>query len=308
MPDASDGMFDLQVNGYAGVDFNAGQVSAEDLRAACLALREDGVTEVLLTLITDDIAVMCRRLRALAALVGADPLARSIVAGFHVEGPFINPAPGYVGAHPEQHVLPATPTAAARLLDAGGGLVRLVTLAPECDARSETTAWLVSQGVAVAAGHCDPSFDQLDAAIGSGLRAFTHLGNACPASLPRHDNIVQRVLARADRLMIGFIPDGAHIPFFALRNYLRCAGIERCFFVSDAISAARLGPGRYTLAGWTLDIGGDLIARAPGGDHLVGSTVTFPRMKSEAAPALGLGPDQLRMLTATNPRRVLDPP
>jgi N-acetylglucosamine-6-phosphate deacetylase len=105
--------------------------------------------------------------------------------------------------------------------------------------------------------------------------------------------------------MIGFIPDGAHVPYFALRNYLRCAGTERCFFVSDAISAARLGPGRYTLAGWTLDIGDDLVARAPGGDHLVGSTATYPRIKAQAAPALGLSPDALRTLTVTNPGRVI---
>ncbi|HUF84091.1 MAG TPA: N-acetylglucosamine-6-phosphate deacetylase [Acidimicrobiia bacterium] len=301
----ADGMLDLQVNGYAGVDFNADHVAPDDLHAACLALREDGVAEVLLTIITDELGLMCRRLRALAALREADPLVESVVAGFHVEGPFINPAPGYVGAHPAQHTMPASTDAAARLLEAGGGLVRLVTLAPECDPGLETTARLVAEGVTASAGHCDPSRDQLEAAIDHGLSAFTHLGNGCPASLPRHDNIIQRVLSLADQLMIGFIPDGAHVPYFALRNYLRCAGTERCFFVSDAISAARLGPGRYTLAGWTLDIGEDLVARMPGGDNLVGSTVTCPRMKSEAAPALGLGAEEFRSLTVANPRRVL---
>ena len=63
--------------------------------------------------------------------------------------------------------------------------------------------------------------------------------------------------------------------------------------VTDAISAARLGPGRYTLAGWDILIGDDLVARSPDATHFVGSTVTVPRIKTNAYEQLGIEPDLL---------------
>ena len=78
---------------------------------------------------------------------------------------------------------------------------------------------LADRGIRVAAGHCDPSGDQLRAAIDAGLSMFTHLGNGCPLMMHRHDNIIQRVLSLSDRLWIGFISDGVHVPLPALRNY-----------------------------------------------------------------------------------------
>ena len=71
------------------------------------------------------------------------------------------------------------------------------------------------------------------------------------------------------KLWLCFIPDGVHVEFFSLRNYLRAAGIERSIFVTDAISAARLGPGLYSLAGWDIKVGDDLVARSPDGSHFV---------------------------------------
>lgn len=298
-------MLDLQVNGYAGVDFNSDAVTPAEVHAACVALREDGVDAILATIITADLDAMARRLAKLAAIRREDPLVRAVVAGLHVEGPFISATPGFVGAHPAAATRDADRDAMEQLLEAGGGLVKLVTLAPERDPGFATTRLLADRGIVVSAGHCDPPRETLEAAIEAGLTMVTHLGNGCPAVLPRHDNIIQRALSLADRLWIAFIPDGVHVPWFALRNYLDVTGLERAIFVSDAISAARLGPGTYTLGHWTLAIGDDLVARAPDGSHLVGSTVTLPRMMAEAAPALGLDGDSLRTLVETNPRRAL---
>jgi N-acetylglucosamine-6-phosphate deacetylase len=174
---ASTGYFDLQVNGYAGVDFNADDLTAESLHRACDRLRGDGVAQVLGTIITDAPEAMSRRIRKLAQLSTADALARQMIAGIHIEGPFISEAPGYVGAHPAAAACDATVEAAKRLVDAGDGLVRLVTLAPERDPEAATTRWLVDQGIVVSAGHCDPTLDQLRAAIDAGLSMFTRLGN-----------------------------------------------------------------------------------------------------------------------------------
>ncbi|MBX7209672.1 MAG: N-acetylglucosamine-6-phosphate deacetylase [Verrucomicrobiaceae bacterium] len=296
---------DIQVNGYAGTDFNRDDLTAEALHHACVCLVEDGCDQILATFITDTVPTLERRMRRLVELREQDALARAVIAGIHIEGPFINPEKGYVGAHPPGAVKPANLEDAKRLLDAAGGLTRIVTLAPECDEHFHVTEFLAGDGITVSAGHCNASLAQLEAAIGHGLGMFTHVGNGCPMQMHRHDNIIQRALALRDRLWLCFIPDGVHIDFFALRNYLRCAGLERTIFVTDAISAARLGPGRYTLAGWDILIGDDLVARSPDGSHFVGSTVTIPRIMSNGQQELGLSKADLARVLDENPRKAV---
>jgi len=298
--------FDLQVNGYAGVDFNQDDLTSDGLHHACERLRSDGVSGILATVITEKLPVMQSRLERLAALREEDPLAQELIAGFHVEGPFISPLDGFRGAHPEDSVLPATPDDANRLLDSGQGLVRLFTLAPEQDAGLKTTKMLVERGVVVSAGHCDPTIEQLDAAIDGGVSMFTHLGNGCPMMLHRHENVIQRVLSRSDRLHLCFIADGAHVPFAALKNYLRAAGIDRCSVVTDATAAAGMGPGHYRLGRWDVDVGEDLVAWSPDGSHLIGSAVTMVQAAANLREQLGLTESEVHLLTSKNPRVALN--
>ena len=302
------GYVDLQVNGYGGVDFNRDGLTAGDLHRACRLLREHGTARVLATVITERLPVMCDRLARLRTLREQDALARDVIAGFHVEGPFLNETPGFRGAHPADAVVPATEDAADRLVEAGGGLVRLVTLAPERDAGLRVTRRLVGQGVRVAAGHCDPSLDQLRAAADAGLSLFTHLGNGCPMQTNRHDNVVQRVLSLSHRITPCFIADGVHVPLFALGNYLKVAGFDRCVVVTDCMAAAGLGPGKYTLSRWEVVVGDDLAARAPDGSHLVGSAMTMPQNAANLSAGLGLSGADVRRLLVTNPARILDAP
>ena len=296
---------DLQVNGYAGTDFNGDDLTAEALHHACVCLREDDCDSILATFITDDVATLERRMSTLVRLREQDELARSVIAGIHIEGPFINPEKGYVGAHPPQCVKPANIEDTKRLLDAAGGLTRIVTLAPEKDEHFHVTEFLANNGITVSAGHCNPSLDVLHAAAEHGLTMFTHVGNGCPMLMHRHDNIIQRALSLRDKLWLCFIPDGVHIDFFALQNYLRVAGLEKTIFVTDAISAARLGPGKFTLAGWDIQIGEDLVARSPDGSHFVGSTVTIPRIVANGQQQLGLSKADLKLLLDTNPRKAI---
>ncbi len=301
----SPGYVDLQVNGYAGIDFNRDGLEADDLHRVCERLDADGVGSVLATVITDDLDAMCRRLSALASLRERDPLARRLIAGLHIEGPFINEQDGYRGAHPRDAIHPANPTAMARLLDAAGGLARIVTLAPERDERFAVTRMLVAQGIVVSAGHTDASLDQLRGAIDAGLTMFTHLGNGCPMQMHRHDNIVQRVLSLTDRLWVSFIADGTHVSFPALGNYLRLAGEGRTIVVTDCTAPAGLGPGRYTLGRWDIFVGDDMVPHAPDRSHLVGSGITMKRSAENLRTALGLGEATVRRLTCDNPHALL---
>src|SRR5271165_6715469 len=98
---------DLQLNGYRGVDFNASGLRIQSCRAACEALRAAGVVGVLATVITDDLECMCSRLARIAAIRQEDPLIARMILGIHVEGPFLDPGPGFAGAHPPQWIQPA---------------------------------------------------------------------------------------------------------------------------------------------------------------------------------------------------------
>lgn len=295
-------MVDLQVNGYGGIDFNQDSLGAEDLHQACARLASDGIKSILATVITDKIEVMVRRLNNLARLRELDPQVRQIIAGFHIEGPFLSAEPGYHGAHPAEVIHPADVDEMRRLLEAAQGLTRLVTLAPEMDSGFKVMRMLANQNITVSAGHCNPSLDQLRAAIDAGLSMFTHLGNGCPMQLPRHDNIIQRALSLADKLWLCFIADGVHVPFMALRNYLKCAGVNRCLIVSDAMEAAGLGPGKYKLGRWEVTVGSDLAAWAPDRSHLVGSAITLQQSFANLVQHVGLSQADAIRLTTTNPR------
>jgi N-acetylglucosamine-6-phosphate deacetylase len=303
---SSSGYVDLQINGYADVDFNADTLSADRVAAVCNRLHDDGVSGILATVITADPDAMCRRLANICAVRSADPAIAAMIVGIHIEGPFLNEQPGYIGAHPVDCARPADVESMKRLLDAANGLTRIVTLAPERDPQLKVTKHLANEGIRVAAGHCNPTLDELRAAADAGLSLFTHLGNGCPATLPRHDNIIQRALSLSDRLMFGFIADGVHVPFVALGNYLKCCGLDRAFVVTDAICGAGLGPGQYTIGNQQVVVDENLATWSADRSHLMGSAGTMPRSAENLRRALHFDDRQIRQLLVDNPRRILE--
>jgi N-acetylglucosamine-6-phosphate deacetylase len=300
------GFFDLQVNGYYGVDFNSDGLSIAATEAACIALQRDGVTGILATVITDDMELMKQRIRWITRARDESMICKSLILGIHVEGPFISGEPGYVGTHPVKHVRRATIEAAQQLIDAGDGLVKLLTLAPECDDDARVTKWLVGEGVRVSAGHCNPTTKQLERAIDFGLSMFTHLGNGCPVLMPRHDNVINRVLALAERLWICFIADGVHVPFVALRNYLKVVGIERAIVVTDAISAAGLGPGTFRLGSQEVVVDEHLATWSTDRSHLMGSAMTMTAVTANLRNEMDLSESGIRALTSDNPKSIIN--
>ena len=297
--------FDLQVNGYAGTDLCSSSLEAEQLHVACRALADDGVDGILATFITDDLQSLVAKLSNLIRLREEDELARQVIAGFHVEGPFLNPADGYIGAHQPEHVRPACLEDARTILDAGEGLVKLLTLAPEQDSGGVVTKFLVEAGVVVSAGHCDPSLAQLKESIEGGLSMVTHFGNGCPVELSRHHNVLQRFLALREHLWFCFIPDGVHVDFYALKNYLDLVGVDRSIMTTDAISASTLGPGMHEISGISVEVDEAGVSRRPGSVNLAGATVTMPGILRNLSQELGLGEVDIANLVDRNPRSAL---
>jgi len=296
--------FDIQVNGYGGVDYNQNDLTLKDLRLSCLKLKDDGVEGIFATIITADFQDMILRIKNLVYLREQDALIHEIIKGIHIEGPFLNNADGYRGAHPKEHILKPNVAQLKELLDATDGLCRIFTLAPENDINNQLIKYLHSQGIIISAGHCNPNLEELKSAIDAGLSMFTHLGNGCPQTLPRHDNIIQRALSLKDDLKICFIADGIHIPFYALKNYIKIAGIENCVVTTDAMAAAGAKAGRYTISNIELEVGEDRIVREPGKPNFAGSAIDMPSSALNLKTEIGLSEKEITQLTYSNPIRL----
>ncbi len=245
LPWTSAAFCDLQVNGFAGTDFNSPDVSMAGYARAVEELWKTGVTRFLPTIITAGHAEMCRCLRA-AALAAQAPRMGASIAGIHLEGPWVSPDDGPRGAHPRRHVRAPDAQEFLRLQDAAAGRIRLVTLAPEWPGAPAIIAWLVEQGVHVAMGHTAATAAQIADAVRAGARLSTHLGNGCAEMLHRHHNPIWEQLA-CDELSVSLIVDGHHLPPAVVKSMIRAKGPGRIFLVTDASAPAGCLPGRYQL-------------------------------------------------------------
>src|SRR5487761_2448494 len=286
-----DGLIDLQVNGYAGVDFNDAGLTETALDHALGAMRADGVAA---------------RLRALDRAVAANRLGAAMVPGYHLEGPFLSPEPGYAGCHPAAFMRPADPALVARLEEGLARPILLITLAPEREGGLALNRWAVGRGKIVAHGHTAADPATIAAAVAAGARLATHLGNALASPQPKFANPMLAQLSE-DALAASFIADGIHVPPFALRVMLRAKTVARSILVSDATAAAGAGPGLYRLGDLTIERGADGAVRLPGTDRLAGSTLVLAdAVRNLVAWGLASEAEATRM-AAANPAALLAP-
>jgi N-acetylglucosamine-6-phosphate deacetylase len=255
---ATPGFVDLQVNGFAGVDFL--QADADGYRRAGDALLETGVTAFLATFITapED--------QLLAALQNVPRhLDGARVLGVHLEGPFV--APERLGIHPPSARRDPDPHLLERLVSAGP--VRLVTLAPERPGAADLIDLLRSRSITVSCGHSDATSDEATAAFDRGVRTVTHLFNAMRPFLHRDPGIAGAALARDD-VVVQIIMDGAHLaPETAQVVWRAAAG--RVALVTDAFAGAGEADGTYSLGGLDIEVR-DGVTRGPDGS-LGGTTI-----------------------------------
>jgi N-acetylglucosamine-6-phosphate deacetylase len=274
------GFIDVQVNGFAGVDYNDPAASHESIRNSIRAQFKTGVTRLFPTIITGSPERMIGALKNLAVAKAtldeyALPSAMAI-EGFHVEGPHISPEDGPRGAHPREHVRPPDLEEFKRFQEAAGGLVKLVTVSPEWEQAPKYIEALTGQGVVVSIGHTRATPEQVEAAVDAGATMSTHLGNGAHPVLPTKSSYIWSQLAE-DRLTASFIVDGIHIPGPFLKAALRAKGLERSVLVTDAVMPAMCEPGPYTLGQLEVDLHEDGSVRLRGGTRLAGSALSMDR-------------------------------
>jgi N-acetylglucosamine-6-phosphate deacetylase len=298
-----DFLFDLQVNGFGGVDFQSLPTLAE-VRHACVRLQHCGMRRILATFITDDPVALLDKLTAFEKYRAQDELIRETIVGYHLEGPYLSSESGYRGAHPAELMRDPDWEEFQRQQEAAGGTIRLVTLAPERDGSSEFIFNATQSGVRISLGHTNANEEQIDSAIKSGATICTHLGNGCPQQLHRHENVIHRLLAR-DELIACFIPDGIHLPPKVLRNFFRAKPSDKVILTTDAMAAAGEGPGRYRLGQLELEVGEDEVVRLPGSPYFAGSALRLDHGIVRAARWLGVELEEARRMASKVPADAL---
>jgi len=305
------GLVDIQINGYAGFNFNGDGSAwiAENLHVLGEKLARRGVAVILPTLTTDDSQRMIALARRYAGLVEADEQLARLMPKLHIEGPFISPVEGPRGAHPKCHIKPPTamPDFFERVMDASGGRIGMMTLAPELPGAIDLIGRLAEAGVVPAIGHCQASGEIIAEAVAAGAKISTHLGNGSHRTLPRLDNYVQTQLAE-DRLFASFIADDQHMPLGTLKNFIRAKTPTRSVLVTDAIAAAEMPPGIYNFGHMPIEVSAEGRCSHPGQWNLAGSVLTMDRAVINTFLHCDVTFEEAWAMASTQPARLLGVP
>jgi N-acetylglucosamine-6-phosphate deacetylase len=291
------GFIDVHVHGGGGHDFAASPAEMSDGLAFH---RANGTTRTLVSLSTAPLADLCERLSWVAALTrrGAHPDGH--VVGAHLEGPFLSPTDRR-GAHNLAHLQPAEDHRVRRLIDAGDGCLRMVTLAPELAGAMDAIAALAREGVIVAVGHTDATYAQATAAFAAGATVATHLFNGMR---PIHHREPGPVLAALNAgAYCEIIADGVHVDHAVLQMMAQRYP-DRLVLITDAIRAAGLPDGSFPLAGRTIVVC-DGQARLAETGGLAGSTLTMAEALRRAVLEAGVPIEVAAAAAAANPAKLL---
>jgi N-acetylglucosamine-6-phosphate deacetylase len=296
------GFVDTHVHGGGGASFSAAS-PVDTATAAGLHVRH-GTTTLVASLLTAGPADVIRQVGQLAGEVR-----RGVIAGIHLEGPWLSAE--RCGAHEPSLMRDPDPDELDRILSAGGGAIRMVTLAPERAGALTAIRRIVDAGAVAAVGHTDATYEQTRAAVAAGATVGTHLFNAMRPIHHREPGPVIALLEDS-RVTVELITDGVHVDGAVYRHVCRSVGPDRVSLVTDAMAAAGADPmsidGGYEVGPLAVDVVGG-IAHVAGTETIAGSTATMDRQFRFAVAHSGLPRDEALIAAARqasiNPARAL---
>jgi len=288
------GFVDMHVHGGGGGAFSSGRI--DEARNAVAFHLSRGTTTIMASTVTGALPDLERYVAELAELVEDE-----VLAGVHLEGPFI--ARSRCGAHDPNLLRDPEPATVQRLVKAGRGAVRMVTLAPELEHGIEATALLADAGVIAAIGHTDATYAEADHAIASGARVATHVFNAMRPVHHREPGPVTAALEQ-DEVFVEVVNDGMHVHPSVVSLVFSAAGAHRVALITDAMEAAGSADGRYPLGPLTVEVSGGAV-RVAGTDTLAGSTLTMDNALRNTVLSVGVPIEQAAVSASLTPARAL---
>lgn len=264
------GFVDLQMNGFLGIDFSDIGVSKDNLIFAFREIIKRGTCAFLPTVITSSEETYSRNLPLIVEVMKSAEF-KGHVKGLHLEGPFISPEPGAVGAHNPEWVKKPDAGFMKKLIEWSEGTIKLLTVAAETEGVEELISYAVKQGITVSVGHQMALGEDIAKAVKAGAVTVTHLANGIPNMIHRHKNTVWAALANDDiKPMI--ITDGHHLPPELIKTVIRAKGVDNVTAVSDASSMAGCPPGKYKSMGNDIVLEENGLLHNPAKGCMVGSS------------------------------------
>jgi N-acetylglucosamine-6-phosphate deacetylase len=292
------GFVDTHLHGGGGANFST--ASAAETATAVALHREHGTTTLVASLVTAGPAELLRQVRELA-----DDVRAGMIDGIHLEGPWLSTT--RCGAHQPSLMRDPDPFEIDRVLNAGAGAIRMITLAPERDGAIAAIKQIVDAGVVAAVGHTEATYEQTRAAIEAGATVGTHLFNAMRPIDRREPGPIVALLEDA-RVTVELITDGVHVDPAIYRHVTRSAGPDRVSLITDAMAAAGMADGEYWLGQLEVTVA-DGVARVAGTQTIAGGTATMDRIFRFAVNHSGLPRDEALTAavrqTSINPGRAL---
>ena len=252
------GLIDLQVNGFKGFDLNSDDLEPETVESLSEELCKAGVRKYLPTLVTASEKKICDRLKAIKLAKLNFQKSKEMIAGVHIEGPSISKRNGPRGAHPKKDIRSLTLNEFKKWYEISGGLIKIITLAPETKGAMEFIKLVSKQNIIFSIGHSHANEEDIIKAVELGARMSTHLGNGVSNYIKRHPNLIWAQLANR-RLVASFIADRHHLSKNTLKAMLKAKGYKSSILVSDSVKFAGLPEGKYNSS-----IGGDVEVSSDG--------------------------------------------
>ncbi|MFJ9867268.1 N-acetylglucosamine-6-phosphate deacetylase [Streptomyces sp. NPDC101165] len=287
------GFVDIHNHGGGGASFSG---TVDDVLKAIRTHRLHGTTTLVASTVTDEMDLLVQQAGLLSELAE-----QGDIAGIHFEGPFISPC--RKGAHSEELLRNPDPAEVRKLIDAGRGKAKMVTLATELPGGIDSVRLLAEHGVIAAIGHTDATYEQTVEAIDAGATVATHLFNAMPTLGHRSPGPIAALL-EDERVTVELINDGTHLHPAALELAFHHAGASRVAFITDAMDAAGIGDGRYMLGPLEVEVS-EGVARLVEGGSIAGSTLTQDRAFKRAVTVDKLPVKDAVAALSANPARLL---
>jgi N-acetylglucosamine-6-phosphate deacetylase len=291
---------DLQVNGWGGVNFSDPSLSLEATFRVADTLARAGVEKFLPTVVTTSE----EDYKTVLPILGNACRQDGRLPGIHLEGPFISPEDGAVGAHPKGCVAAPSIGLFRRFQEWADGHVRLVTLAPEVAGALELIEYLVENNVVVSVGHTLASSQEIQDACSAGATLATHVGNGISNQLNRTDNTLWSILASPLTVML--ITDGFHLPENFIKAVYAAKGAGKIILVSDAAPVAGQPPGEYEIFGTRVRLTEEGCVRNLNAPTLAGSASDLAQCAKVCKEVLGVDGRELEQMCFGNAAALLE--
>lgn len=289
---------DIHFHGCLGYDLCDGTLDAIEAMAAYQAsMGVANMVPATMTMSEDVLLKVCETVRAYTE---ADRKNRAHLWGIHMEGPFV--APGRKGAQKGDYIRKPDIALFDRLNQASGGLIRLLTIAPEQEGAMELIEKRHSETV-ISLGHTNADYNLSMEAFERGASHVTHLYNAMNPFGHRSPGLIGAAADRED-VAVELICDGIHVHPAAVRTTLRIFGDDRIIFVSDSMRATGLKDGQYLLGGQMVNVQGSHALLADG--TIAGSVTSLLDCMRRAVLEMGIPLESAVKCAAVNPAKCIE--